>query len=744
MSDLKLGLALSGGGAAGDFEVGVVRYLYDSGRTPSILSGTSVGSLNALKLAEGDGIGGTNIWDLERIWLALQTNHDMYVPASWMDKYPNLKRVIDGGFPLGGLALRAGIGAGVGSLAFFGGPVVGLIGLLTGFVVGLIIGGEDIADELRSEFQSFLGSLKSDDPPQSLYVLEPIRILLRERLNLGAVVAGPFELFLSIVSLDDRQLSYVAKTGQIVDGNAASRGETADVRAAVLASAAQPPFFPPVKLVDTHQFVDGGAIEVLPVEIAVRAGADHVIAVSATADPGDTAPPYNIVAVTTRTLGILEDVEASYRLAPWADRITLIRPLTSIHDGLTIDPGLIRISLDSGYWTAWNELDGDAARRDDRRCILADITSRRVDLHGREKGLIETPLTKFAVPGSFLKIIDPDAVKRYINEVQNIRDGKNQLADALRRWILAGGPAWTPYPRIDSDERGPSAWFLDWERHNGLPPQPPGDFPNVLSHALWSTATWSTGQTLAAATPRAALPIPAATTAVSPTPFVNQLDVREVDDPAPTGLVPSTVTVTAVDASDGTPLVGTVLADGRPVGRIGVPFTYTFVDRLFVVPPRDREVHRRTVLEVAASGYPLQPVNYGVQPPSADSTPVVTSVAPTSGHPEYQHWMLNPKKLWIIATVSATAVSIRGRNLYASAEVPQVSFGALQATARTTTGAEQLVEVAVPAFAPRPGGGQETVAITIKSSLGTISAGEFTVQIPEPLGDQPGIHDPGD
>jgi predicted acylesterase/phospholipase RssA len=48
-------IALSGGGTKGDFEVGAVRYLYDNGVHPKILCGTSVGSINALKLAEGEG-----------------------------------------------------------------------------------------------------------------------------------------------------------------------------------------------------------------------------------------------------------------------------------------------------------------------------------------------------------------------------------------------------------------------------------------------------------------------------------------------------------------------------------------------------------------------------------------------------------------------------------------------------------------------------------------------------------------
>ena len=47
-------IVLSGGSAKGDFEVGAVRCLYNRGVRPKILCGTSVGSVNALKLAEGE------------------------------------------------------------------------------------------------------------------------------------------------------------------------------------------------------------------------------------------------------------------------------------------------------------------------------------------------------------------------------------------------------------------------------------------------------------------------------------------------------------------------------------------------------------------------------------------------------------------------------------------------------------------------------------------------------------------
>lgn len=77
-------VALSGGGSRGDFEVGALKFLYDDvfgGRTdgfqrrPDIITGTSVGAINATKLADGFD---ASIEELEAIWLRLRHNQDMY------------------------------------------------------------------------------------------------------------------------------------------------------------------------------------------------------------------------------------------------------------------------------------------------------------------------------------------------------------------------------------------------------------------------------------------------------------------------------------------------------------------------------------------------------------------------------------------------------------------------------------------------------------------------------------------
>lgn len=75
---------LSGGGAAGDFEVGAVRLLLQRGFNPDILVGTSVGAINAAKIAEGEGTPDQGFAGLLGIWLSLRWNDDMWKAAAWV------------------------------------------------------------------------------------------------------------------------------------------------------------------------------------------------------------------------------------------------------------------------------------------------------------------------------------------------------------------------------------------------------------------------------------------------------------------------------------------------------------------------------------------------------------------------------------------------------------------------------------------------------------------------------------
>src|SRR4051812_31039199 len=93
-------LVLGGGGAKGSFQVGALGYLYRlQALAPEIVTGTSVGAVNGMKLAEGTqpadlfGHFGSPLTTqglpgLEVIWLGMEHNSDMYVGTQAWDALP--------------------------------------------------------------------------------------------------------------------------------------------------------------------------------------------------------------------------------------------------------------------------------------------------------------------------------------------------------------------------------------------------------------------------------------------------------------------------------------------------------------------------------------------------------------------------------------------------------------------------------------------------------------------------------
>lgn len=67
MTDPKLGLVLTGGGAKGAYQVGALRYLAEQGLSPQIIAGTSIGALNGAVLASHDCFS-DGIDHLDRLW----------------------------------------------------------------------------------------------------------------------------------------------------------------------------------------------------------------------------------------------------------------------------------------------------------------------------------------------------------------------------------------------------------------------------------------------------------------------------------------------------------------------------------------------------------------------------------------------------------------------------------------------------------------------------------------------------
>lgn len=333
-------ICLSGGGAKGDFELGALRLLYDRGVRPDVLCSTSVGSVNAVKLAEGEdparpdhGLSG-----LERQWESLQRNSDMYLDEPWLHDAEMDTRVRDA---LTGRSHGLGIT----------GPEHG------GGRWGVLDPVVDFFNDVNFVINDGGPLLKSlnvmANRARALYNLGPIRTRLSTELDRGAVAAWAAaggRLRMATVALESGNLRYVTETGGVVERDGrpvmhpgplgptgeelraaveaieqeisdlqadlrdAAPGEkaaivqqirraqgrlreaaesfddfaktippvelTVDLSQGVIASAAIPGIFPPEPLGD-ECYVDGGVRELLPIQAAVDLGASLIYAVSA-------------------------------------------------------------------------------------------------------------------------------------------------------------------------------------------------------------------------------------------------------------------------------------------------------------------------------------------------------------------------------------------------------------------------------------------------------------------------------
>lgn len=79
---MRLGLVLSGGGANGAFEAGVVRAIEEAGLAPTVLSGTSAGALNVAGMAHGlDGDALADVWRATRAGDVFRLRRDVHNAA---------------------------------------------------------------------------------------------------------------------------------------------------------------------------------------------------------------------------------------------------------------------------------------------------------------------------------------------------------------------------------------------------------------------------------------------------------------------------------------------------------------------------------------------------------------------------------------------------------------------------------------------------------------------------------------
>ncbi|MDR7078765.1 putative acylesterase/phospholipase RssA [Neobacillus niacini] len=335
---MTVGIVFSGGGARGDFQVGAVRYLYEIKKIrPAILAGCSVGSINAIMLAEGKG----DPTGLIKLWRDMQNNSDMWREEDWLANIQNTK--------LAAFFKKSSLEQSLQLHNGFRGNIKDILELLEAVGnIGYVI------DELGKVVK---GSSRS------LYNLGPINTKLSDpsKLDLEKVQKSGIKLRLATVALESGALRFVTETGEMLerdnttpvqaplaalspqcqsiaakieelkneaDNFQALLHESVNGKPAIvkrmrelnseitrltselnnckvtyppkpsplrvsliqgtLASASIPLAFPPVKL-GNENYVDGGVREIVPIQVAIQSGATDVYAILASDSKVDSA-----------------------------------------------------------------------------------------------------------------------------------------------------------------------------------------------------------------------------------------------------------------------------------------------------------------------------------------------------------------------------------------------------------------------------------------------------------------------
>ncbi|AQP43831.1 patatin-like phospholipase family protein [Tessaracoccus flavus] len=460
--DETVACVLSGGGSRASFQLGALDYLYrhDESFSPTVFVGTSAGSIVASVLAQDARRDQQHAYllRLAELWSGMTTPADMFTPRPWYERLqeegpgwltmvnpprpapkprtpllPFLRQPDQAPDP----EARSETAPSPLELALLPDEEVRSewsLAALSGLAgnVGRL---PRIGSDLNTIWQGL-------ERTRSLYRPGPVlgRLLEPETFDPARVRLSGSTLRVAMVALESGELRYMTERGTLVDRQNRPLGNTAhDLTVGVLASCSIPAVFRPVPIGD-ETYVDGGARENLPAELALNhlgVGRTYVISSqSLGVQRRASMANADLFTVVMRSTEILIDEAGRDELAyAEATGATVVYPELGVHDAMVVHPGLIAINMAYGWFRAAEqhlELD-DRAAAQHRRII--DLRIRILDLEQRFLGL-ESPTSR---------------------DLMVLRSAKVELRDAVR------GAHTTPLPD------GAEQWWTQWERH----PEPP-------------------------------------------------------------------------------------------------------------------------------------------------------------------------------------------------------------------------------------------------------------------------------
>src|SRR5690625_798300 len=522
------GLVISGGGARSSFELGALQYLYERERiAPTVITGTSAGSILAAVIAQHADPAGQRqaVAELRRLWLDMRDSADMFTELPWFTKLnehmPTWRKVMalrnrsthrPRTSALGAVLPRAirsrpeqtaaaghaeptrgrhtppaaANGSAIASVAEHAeaeadtedeGSEHGLAWSVTNVLDTLTTLWE--AGRTSTDLELILSGAQQE---RAAFTPGPIvqRLTDPDLFDGAAVAASGITLRIAAVALESGELRYITESGEVRDRqDQPVPGEPrVDLVAAIRASCAIPAVFPPVRLGSEH-YVDGGARESLPTEVAMgQLGARHCYAVVASptglARSADFGEKDMLEIVMRAGFGIMTDEILTDEIRRAAENgATIIQPELDIHDILTIDPGLTAIAMDYGWSRAAEACTGASASArarvrevyEARRSLwsaedlalrprTAEADTGRGDTGRSDTGRSETGR------GDAGRAAPVDA--RALSEIGDLKHRLRSLVDAADAELLPPGA---------------HTWWRDFERH----PYPVPAAPDWLS-----------------------------------------------------------------------------------------------------------------------------------------------------------------------------------------------------------------------------------------------------------------------
>ena len=463
---------LSGGGSRAGFQLGALDYLYrhDEAFAPSVFVGASAGAILASALAQDPTREGqrAHLERLTGLWMSMTGPEDMFTPRPWFQR----------------LQAEAPVWLEVVSLPRQAPPRPprrpALLPFLRSSPVSpqspdepppmdplelALTPDEDVPSEwslsVLSGIAAHLGRLprigsglgsiwQGMGRSRSMYRPGP---MLAHLLDPGTfdpqrVATSGMTLRIAMVSLESGELRFMTETGTLVDRADRPVDDTEhNLAVGVLASCAIPAVFRPVPIGD-ETYVDGGARENLPAELAIGhlgAARNYVISSQAQGLPQRASMvDADMFSVVMRSTEILIDEAGRDELAyAHSAGAIVIHPEVAVHDTMTVHPGLIAVNRDYGWF-----------RADERHLGLSDSDE---ELHRR---IITLRMRIIRLEERLLE--NPEPSRR---DFLTLRSAKVELRDAVR------STHGTPLPD------GAEDWWTTWERHAVTPTTDPPWMP---------------------------------------------------------------------------------------------------------------------------------------------------------------------------------------------------------------------------------------------------------------------------